>query len=215
MQKAQAINLLDLDTAKKEFKYSKTHNLAAKNYQAKHGLLYITGEITVFGMESVKDLETISVVFPIDIPGLKHKLMDKYREKCDLKLKSVSIPELELNNLSGVNRIAENLYILAMRCDANISMDVFKALLKEPKFYKHYSSKIARTIVASKLITALRYPDLDQDKRQLYLKIKKRKTGDDIIYTGVHVYKVNDILISENEFNNLNSILPEDDQYKL
>lgn len=215
MQKAQEINLLDLDTAKKEFKYNKTHALAAKNYQAKSGLLYITGEITAFGIESIKDLETISVVFPIDIPDLKHKLMDKYREKCDLKLKSVSIPELELNNLSDVNRIAENLYILAMRCDSNISMDVFQALLKEPKFYKHYSSKIARTVAISKLITALRYPDLDQDKRQLYIKIKKRKTGDNIIYTGVRVYKVNDVLISEDKFNNLSGILPEDDQYKL
>ena len=156
MQESQEINLLDLETAKKEFKYGQTHALAVKNYNQKHNLLFITGKITVFGMSSLKDLETLNVVFPVDLTTVKHQMLDQYLEKCDLGLKSVSIPELSINSLSDVNRIAENLYILAMRCRCNITMGVFKALLKEPKFYKHYSSKIARMLVPCKLITSLR-----------------------------------------------------------
>lgn len=211
MQESQEINLLDLETAKKEFKYGQTHALAVKNYNQKHNLLFITGKITVFGMSSLKDLETLNVVFPVDLTTVKHQMLDQYLEKCDLGLKSVSIPELSINSLSDVNRIAENLYILAMRCRCNITMGVFKALLKEPKFYKHYSSKIARMLVPSKLITALRYPDISPDKKQLFIKIKKHKTGDDIIYAGVHVYKINNVLISKDEYNNLTK----HKQYKL
>lgn len=211
MQETQEINLLDLGTAKKEFKYSQTHALAVKNYKQKRNLLFITGKITVFGMNSLKDLETLNVVFPVDLTAIKHRIFDKYLEQCDLRLKSVSVPELSLNSLSDVNRIAENLYILAMRCRCNITMSVFKATLKEPKFYKHYSSKIARTFVPSKLITALRYPDISPDKKQLFIKIKKHKTGDDIIYTGVHVYKINNVLVSKDEYNNLTK----NKQYKL
>lgn len=119
-------------------------------------------------MNSLKDLETLNVVFPVDLTAIKHQMLDKYLEKCDLRLKSVSIPELGINSLSDINRIAENLYILAMRCRCNITMGVFKALLKEPKFYKHYSSKITRMLVPSALITALRYPDISPDKKQLF-----------------------------------------------
>lgn len=211
MQETQEINLLDLGTAKKRFKYSQTHALAVKNYNQKHNLLFITGKITVFGMNSLKDLDTLNVVFPIDLTAIKHQMLDQYVEKCDLRLKSVSIPELGINSLSDVNRIAENLYILAMRCRCNITMGVFKALLKEPKFYKHYSSKITRTFAPSKLITALRYPGISPDKKQLFIKIKKHKTGNDIIYTGVHVYKINNVLISKDEYNNLTK----NKQYKL
>lgn len=203
MKETQEINLLDLETAKKEFKYGQAHALAVKNYDQKHNLLFITGKITVFGMNSLKDLETLDVVFPVNLTMIKHQMLNKHLEKCDLRLKSVSIPELSLNNLSDVNRIAENLYILAMRCRCNITMGVFKALLQEPKFYKHYASKIARTFAPSKLITALRYPDISPDKKQLFIKIKKHKTGDNIIYTGVHVYKINNVLISKDEYNNL------------
>lgn len=211
MQETQEINLLDLGTAKKEFKYSQAHALAVKNYEQKHNLLFIAGKITVFGMNSLKDLETLNVVFPVNLAMIKHQMLNKHLEKCDLRLKSVSIPELGINNLSDINRIAENLYILAMRCRCNITMSVFKAILKEPKFYKHYASKIARTFAPSKLITALRYPDLSPDKKQLFIKIKKHKTGDDTIYTGVHVYKINNVLISKDEYNNLTK----HKQYKL
>lgn len=211
MQETQEINLLDLETAKKEFKYSQTHTLAVKNYNQNCNLFFITGKITVFGMNSLKGLETLNVVFPVDLTAIKHQMLDKYLEKCDLRLKSVSIPELGINSLSDVNRIAENLYILAMRCRCNITMGVFKAILKEPKFYKHYSSKTARILVPSELITALRYPDLSPDKKQLFIKIKKHKTGDNIIYTGVHVYKINNVLISKDEYNNLTK----HKQYKL
>ena len=122
MQETQEINLLDLETVKKEFKYGQTHDLAVKNYDQKRNLLFITGKITIFGMNSLKDLGTLDVVFPVDLTTIKHQMLDKYLEKCDLRLKSVSIPELSLNNLSDVNRIAENLYILAMRCRCNIML---------------------------------------------------------------------------------------------
>lgn len=211
MQETQEINLLDLGTAKKEFKYDQAHALAVKNYDQKCNLLFITGKITVFGMNSLKDLETLNVVFPVNLTMIKHQMLNKHLEKCGLRLKSVSIPELSLNSLSDINRIAKNLYILAMRCRCNITMGVFKALLKEPKFYKHYASKIARTFAPSKLITALRHPDISPDKKQLFIKIKKHKTGDNIIYTGVHVYKINNVLISKDEYNNLTK----NKQYKL
>lgn len=205
----QKINLLDLNTAKKEFGYPETRALAQKNFDDKKHL-FITGKIEVFGMDSVKILETINVVFPIDLPSLKHEMLDKYLEKCDIRLKSVSIPELEVNSLSDINRIAENLYLLALRTNCNINKSVLTALLKVPKYYKHYSSKIARKIDPSKLIRSLRNPVLTQDRTCLNLLIKKHKIGDNITYINTCVYQQNNVLISQDELNSLNANLSKD-----
>ena len=210
----QEINLLDLDIAKKEFGYPEMRALAQKNFDDKKHL-FITGKLEVFGMDSLKILETINIIFPIDVPCLKHKMLDKYLEKCDIRLKSVSIPELEINSLSDINRIAENLYLLALRTNCNINKSVLTALLKVPKYYKHYSSKIARRIDPSKLIRSLRNPVLTQDNTCLSLPIKKHKIGDQITYINTRVYQQNNVLISQAELNSLNTNLSEDNWFKL
>lgn len=210
----QEINLLDLDIAKKEFDYPKMRALAQKNFDDKQHL-FITGKIEVFGMNSLKILETLNVIFPIDLPTLKHKRLDKYLEKCDIRLKSVSIPELEINSLSDINRIAENLYLLALRTNCNINKSVLTALLKVPKYYKHYSSKIARKIDPSKLIRSLRNPVLTQNNTCLNLLIKKHKIGDNITYINTCVYQQNNVLISRDELNKLDATLPKDNWFKL
>lgn len=205
----QEINLLDLNTAKKEFGYPEARALAQKNFDDKKHL-FITGKIEVFGMDSLKILETLNIIFPIDVPSLRHKMLDKYLEKCDIRLKSVSISELETNSLSDINRIAENLYLLALRTNCNINKSVLTALLKVPKYYKHYSSKIARKIDPSKLIRSLRNPVLTQDNTCLNLPIKKQKIGDNITHINTCIYQQNGVLISRDELNRLDAALPKD-----
>lgn len=200
----EPIQLESLKTAKKKYRYKAAHKLAEQNAKQNSGF-YIKGKINILGLDSMYDFGERDIVFPIDMFALQRKCLDEYLQKCDITMTDVDNMKLALNSLSDINRLCDNIYMLAMRCNTNVHKSVFDALVREPKFIKYlkHPSRGMRPDI-SKICTALRYPVLDQNNKRLFIRTKQHKIEGIMVYTGIHVYKTKKYgLVSENFLNKL------------
>lgn len=162
----------------------------------------ITGKISLTDKYTLETLATYDVVFPIYVAGFKRMGKEKFGKEVNINLLSTSfdLDGLDKLSLNEVNRIAMNVNILNLRVGARLTEYAFKDLITTPVFYTkwHFIDKNKDSLRVSKVISALRNPELNEDpitkEQSLFINTLASSKNRVRTYVGINVYKLGDKL---------------------
>lgn len=162
----------------------------------------ITGKISLTDKYTLETLATYDVVFPIYVAGFKRMGKEKFGKEVNINLLSTSfdLDGLDKLSLNEVNRIAMNVNILNLRVGARLTEYAFKDLIRTPAFYTkwHFIDKNKDRLRVSKVISALRNPELNEDpitkEQSLFINTLASSKNRVRTYVGINVYKLGDKL---------------------
>lgn len=162
----------------------------------------ITGKISLTDKYTLETLATYDVVFPIYVAGFKRMGKEKFGKEVNINLLSTSfdLDGLDKLSLNEVNRIAMNVNILNLRVGARLTEYAFKDLIRTPAFYTkwHFLDKNKDRLRVSKVINALRNPELNEDpitkEQSLFINTLASSKNRVRTYVGINVYKLGDKL---------------------
>lgn len=162
----------------------------------------ITGKISLTDKYTLETLATYDVVFPIYVAGFKRMGKEKFGKEVNINLLSTSfdLDGLDKLSLNEVNRIAMNVNILNLRVGARLTEYAFKDLITTPVFYTkwHFIDKNKDHLRVSKVISALRNPELNEDpitkEQSLFINTLASSKNRVRTYVGINVYKLGDKL---------------------
>lgn len=162
----------------------------------------ITGKISLTDKYTLETLATYDVVFPIYVAGFKRMGKEKFGKEVNINLLSTSfdLDGLDKLSLNEVNRLAKNVNILNLRTDARLTEYAFKDLITTPVFYTkwHFIDKNKDRLRVSKVISALRNPELNEDpitkEQSLFINTLASSKNRVRTYVGINVYKLGDKL---------------------
>lgn len=162
----------------------------------------ITGKISLTDKYTLETLDTYDVVFPIYVAGFKRMGKEKFGKEVNINLLSTSfdLDGLDKLSLNEVNRLAKNVNILNLRTDARLTEYAFRDLIRTPAFYTkwHFLNKNKDRLRVSKVISALRNPELNEDpntkEQSLFINTLASSKNRVRTYVGINVYKLGDKL---------------------
>lgn len=195
----EKIDLKDIDEVN-----ASLGNLIKMSQEAEHlhkGFA-ITGKIALTDKYTLEALATYDVVFPIYVAGFKRMGKEKFGKEVNINLLSTSfdLDGLDKLGLNEVNRIAMNVNILNLRTDARLTEYAFRDLIRTPAFYTkwHFLDKNKDRLRVSKVINALRNPELNEDpitkEQSLFINTLASSKNRVRTYVGINVYKLGDKL---------------------